>query len=135
SGGAAEITIVGGLNPERDLSLVLAAAQRLREIVRIQVQWRIIGPGEPDFVQDLRDQVSRLGIEDVVKIEGEVPATLVPSILARVTVGVVSYRRNPLTEIATPNKAYEYAVAGKAMVVGGKAGLEEGLPRLADLFR
>ena len=109
--------IVGGLNPERDLRLVLTAAKRLREIVRIQVRWRIIGPGEPSFVQALRDQVSRLGIEDVVTIEGEVPATLVPSILARATVGVVSYQRNPLTEIATPNKAYEYAVAGKAMVV------------------
>ena len=116
SGDSAEITIVGGLNPERDLRLVLTAAKRLREIVRIQVRWRIIGPGEPSFVQALRDQVSRLGIEDVVTIEGEVPATLVPSILARATVGVVSYQRNPLTEIATPNKAYEYAVGGKAMV-------------------
>jgi len=117
----AEITIVGGLNPERDLSVVLGAAQRLRD--RIRIRWRIIGPGEPGFVRGLRDQVQRLGIESIVTIEDEVPAAMVPSLLARTTVGVVSYQRNPLTDIATPNKAYEYAVAGKAMVVADLAAL------------
>ncbi len=127
---AAEITIVGGLNEERDLPVVLRAAQRLRD--RVRIRWRIIGPGEPGFVQGLRDQVRRLGIEGVVTIEDEVPAAMVPPLLARTTVGVVSYQRNPLTEIATPNKAYEYAVAGKAMVV---ADLEALRSLLGDAVR
>jgi len=130
---AAEITIVGGLNAERDLSVVLRAAQQLRD--RVRIRWRIIGPGEPRFVQGLRDQVRRLGIEGVVTIEDEVPAAMVPLLLARTTVGVVSYQRNPLTEIATPNKAYEYAVAGKAMVVADLEALRRLLGDAARYYR
>jgi glycosyltransferase involved in cell wall biosynthesis len=60
---------------------------------------------------------------DVVTIEGEVPSAYVPSLIAASTIGVVTYQRNPLTEVATPNKAYEYAVAEKAMVVADLGGL------------
>ena len=68
-------------------------------------------------------------------IEDEVPATMVPALLARTTVGVVSYQRNPLTEIATPNKAYEYATAGKAMVVADLAALRGLLGDAARYYR
>ncbi len=128
-----EITIVGGLNPERDFPVVFRAAQMLRD--RVRIRWRIIGPGEPGFVRGLREQVRRLGIEGIVTIEDEVPAAMVPSLLARTTVGVVSYQRNPLTEIATPNKAYEYAVAGKAMVVADLAALRDLLGDAARYYR
>src|SRR6266568_1284445 len=128
-----EVTIVGGLNPERDFPVVFRAAERLRD--RGRIRWRIIGPGEPLFVRGLRDQVRRLGIEGIVTIEDEVPAAMVPSLLARTTVGVVSYQRNPLTEIATPNKAYEYAVAGKAMVVADLAALRDLLGDTARYYR
>jgi len=130
---AAEITIVGGLNAERDLPVVLRAAQSLQD--RVRIRWRIIRPGEPGFVRGLRDQVRRLGLEGVVTIEDEVPAVMVPPLLARTTVGVVSYQRNPLTEIATPNKAYEYAVAGKAMVVADLEALRSLLGDAARYYR
>jgi len=133
--GATEITIVGGLNPERDLPVVLRAAQRIRDLVRVPIRWRIIGPGDAAFVRDLQNQVRRLGIEDVISIEGEVPAAMVPRLLARTIVGVVSYQRNPLTEIATPNKAYEYAVAGKAMVVADLPALRRLLGDAARYYR
>ncbi len=113
--GRHQITIVGGLNPERDIALVLEAARKLRD--RFRIRWRIVGPGEPVYVRRLQDEVRAQRLEGIVTIEGEVPAASVPSLIASSTIGVVSYQRNPLTEIATPNKAYEYAVAGKAMVV------------------
>ena len=134
-GGATEITIVGGLNPERDLPVVLRAAQLVRGLVRVPIRWRIIGPGDAAFVRDLQTEVRRLGIEDVISIEGEVPASMVPRLLARTIVGVVSYQRNPLTEIATPNKAYEYAIAGKAMVVADLPGLRRLLGDAARYYR
>jgi len=131
--GPPEIVIVGGLNPERDIPTVFQAALRLRDVVGLK--WRIIGPGEPAFVDGLSEEVRRLKIEDIVSIEGEVPAAMVPSLLAKTTVGVVSYQQNPLTEIATPNKAYEYAEVGKAMVVADLAAIRGLLGDAATYYR
>lgn len=119
--GVHEIVILGGLNPERDIPTVLDAARLLRDTFRIR--WRIIGPGDPDYVRRLQDQVRASDLTGAVTIEGEVPGGAVRSLISRSAIGVVSYERNPLTEIATPNKAYEYAIAGKAMVVADLGGL------------
>jgi len=113
--GTYEITIFGGLNPERDIPSVLDVAHRLRD--KFRIRWRIIGPGDPDYVRRLHDEVRARNLEGIVTIEGEVPAGAVAPLISNSTIGIVSYERNPLTEIATPNKAYEYAIAGKAMVV------------------
>src|SRR5206468_6915080 len=54
---------------------------------------------------------------ETITIEPEVPSSAVPALIHGSAIGIVSYVKNPITEIATPNKAYEYATAGKAMVV------------------
>jgi glycosyltransferase involved in cell wall biosynthesis len=79
--------------------------------------------------------VRSLGLESDVSIEGRVGSAEVPSLIHETTVGVVSYERNPLTEIATPNKAYEYAVAGKPMVAADLGALRELLGDAALYYR
>jgi len=116
-----QIIILGGLNSERDIPVVIQAAHIMRSGPRIQ--WRIIGPGEAVYVRALRDSVHAFGLDGIVSIEEEVSAEMARSLLPKTIVGVVSYQLNPLTQIATPNKAYEYAVAGKAMVVADLKGL------------
>jgi glycosyltransferase involved in cell wall biosynthesis len=119
------VVIVGGLNRERDLDTVLRAAAILGP--RFSLKWRVIGRGEDAYVRRLTEVRDVLGLQTDVSIEPEVPAREVPGLLRETLVGVVSYERNPLTEIATPNKAYEYAALGKPMVVAD-------LPALRELF-
>jgi glycosyltransferase involved in cell wall biosynthesis len=109
------------LNPERDFENVLRAAARLKG--RLPLRWRIIGRGDPGYVASLHRFALTSGVADDVSIEPEVTAADVPALIGRTAVGLVTYKRNPITEIATPNKAYEYAFAGKAMVVAGLRGL------------
>src|SRR5206468_10756721 len=91
--------------------------------------------GDPDYVRRLHDEVRARNLEGIVTIEGEVPAGAVAPLISNSTIGIVSYERNPLTEIATPNKAYEYAVAGKAMVVADLEALRRLLGDAARYYR
>ena len=116
------IVIAGGLNAERDLEIVIDAAFEIARIVRIRL--RLIGPGDPSYIDGLRSKVRSLGLEETVTVEPEVPAGAVAALVTGSTIGIVSYVKNPITEIATPNKAYAYAVAGKAMVVTDLPGLK-----------
>lgn len=110
-----EIVIAGGLNDERDLILVLRAIGEVSQTR--QVRLSLVGTGDASYVRQLRQAVHQLGVEGVVNVRNEVSQADVQSLVSRTIIGIVSYRRNPLTEIATPNKAYEYAALGKAMVV------------------
>ncbi len=90
------LAIASGLNPERDLELVI---------------------GDKTYVAKLRAITRELAAENHIRIGDPIPASEVLEFLSKATFGVVSYQRNPLTELATPNKVYEYAFLGKPMVV------------------
>jgi len=115
SGAGRGLVVVGGLNEERDIGLVIEAASEVARLAR--TRWRLIGHGSSSYLDALRSKVGELGLSETITIEPEVPSTAVPALISGSAIGIVSYVRNPLTEIATPNKAYEYATAGKAMVV------------------
>jgi len=121
--GLPEIIVVGGLNPERDHPLVLRAAKVAHEEVPFRL--RIIGYGDLAYSESLRRLIGVLGIADWASIESEVPPEAVQALLRRTSFGIVSYKRNPLTEMATPNKVYEYAASGKAMVVADLPALRQ----------
>lgn len=124
-GGQAQPTIfiLGSMNRERDLETVITAASYARNEVMFRV--RIIGPGDSEYRAELRRLVSAVGVADRVSFEDEVSSDAVPALLAKSVIGLVSYQRNPLTEIATPNKAYEYAACGKAIIAADLPGLRK----------
>ena len=115
SGTPFTIVVVGGLNEERDVGLVIEAASEVARLAR--TRWRLIGDGNSSYLDALRSKVGELGLSETITIEPEVPSSAVPALIHGSAIGIVSYVKNPITEIATPNKAYEYATAGKAMVV------------------
>ncbi|HEX9567556.1 MAG TPA: glycosyltransferase family 4 protein [Thermoplasmata archaeon] len=109
------LAIACGLNPERDLELVIRTASAVLASRPIEV--RIVGSGDKTYVAKLRAMARDLAAENHIRIEDAIPPSEVLEFLSKSTFGVVSYQRNPLTELATPNKAYEYAFLGKPMVV------------------
>src|SRR5207249_3467056 len=109
------IVYVGGINAERDLATLLRAVSLLRGRTEIQVV--IAGHGDPEYVESLKALASALPISDRVIFLPRIPQEQVLSYLALASLGVICYQENPLTEIAIPTKAFEYAAAGKPLAI------------------
>jgi glycosyltransferase involved in cell wall biosynthesis len=57
------------------------------------------------------------GISDKVRLIGQVPASDIPTWLAKSDVGVLPIRTDALLEYAFPNKLPEYIIMGKAVII------------------
>ena len=109
------IVYVGGLNKERDLELLVRATARLRD--SHQARLAVYGYGDAAYKERLR-QVARE--EQLGNAFFLGPALKQEDVLAYVglsEVGPITYERNELTELAIPNKVFEYAAARKPLVI------------------
>jgi len=109
------IVYVGGLNKERDLELLVRATARLRD--SHQARLAVYGYGDASYKERLRQvaREERLGNAFFLG-----PALEQEDVLAYVglsEVGPITYERNELTELAIPNKVFEYAAARKPLVI------------------
>lgn len=119
--GRTTIVYAGGINAERDLETFVRAAAIIA--TSRPVSLLMFGSG-PQTYRDRLLSVSSAGPRDLeVRIENWIPPPEVFSYLALTDVGVAPYQRNPLTEIAMPNKIFEYAMIGKPTVLADLATL------------
>lgn len=99
----------GGLGPGRRLEDLLAAATA--EGVELTIRIRMADPDE------LRAAIAQRGLDDRVRVAAPVPPEQVHEALAGFDVGLIFDRpgtRN--SELSTPNKFFEYLMAGLAVV-------------------
>ncbi|HEX2980949.1 MAG TPA: glycosyltransferase family 4 protein [Anaerolineaceae bacterium] len=69
--------------------------------------------GRGDFIEDLRAQAARLGIEKAVTFSTQyVPIEEVPKIIRQAALGIVPYRRDIFTDGILPTKLMEYVALG-----------------------
>ncbi len=115
--GRRAIVYVGGINPERDLILLVRATARLLQAYPLRLF--IFGYGDDSYRNLLRDVAQREGLGDNLVLGGWVPHAQVISYLALSDIGPITYVSNPLTQIAVPNKVFEYVAAGR---LGRKSG-------------
>jgi glycosyltransferase involved in cell wall biosynthesis len=104
---------VGGINYERNLEVILKAmAQIKNEIPNIFfiMFGHTYGQGEK-YVNELKSLAADLGISKNVYFGGKLPGEDVASYMELADFGVVSYVKNPMTELAMPNKVFEYSMA------------------------
>ncbi len=95
---------VGSLHSWFDVPLVAAVA-RAQKTARVV----LVGPAHPATREEiLRSQASAPNLFWV----GPRPYAEVPSIVRAFRVGLIPFRRTPLTEAVNPVKLYEYAAAG-----------------------
>jgi glycosyltransferase involved in cell wall biosynthesis len=102
--GAPVLGYVGSIHSWFDVPLVLALA---RAIPTARVV--LVGPAHPAAREELADAQSRAGN---LFWMGPLPYAEVPSIVRAFRVGLIPFRRTPLTEAVNPVKLYEYAAAG-----------------------
>ncbi|MEK7704763.1 MAG: glycosyltransferase [Myxococcota bacterium] len=100
---APRVIYAGTLGPWVDFDLIAEAARRLPH-----VSFVLVGPAlVPASMLPLRDNIHWLG---------SVPYDAMPSLFEHSAIGLIPFRRSPLTESTNPIKLYEYLAAGLAVV-------------------
>ncbi len=94
---------VGAIAPWFDFDLVASLARR-------QPTWRIVLVGP--VLGGVEGDVAALAALPNVEVHPAVAHADVPGILAGFTVGIIPFRRTPLTAGVNPNKLYEYLAVG-----------------------
>lgn len=111
----------GGLNPERDLETLVSAAGILgKEHSTVLI---LVGRGEKPYKDRLKNLAAQIGPGLDLRLLEWVPPDLAFRYVQLTQVGVVTYERNPLTEIAAPHKVLDYVAAEKPLVLADLSGL------------
>jgi len=108
------IVYVGGLNEERDLGILIRAVAGVRTDPPLRVI--MFGYGSTEYRTYLQVLAEEEGLSDFFLGPRLLPEE-VQSYLSLSDIGVVTYQRNPLTELAIPNKVFEYSAAGKPLIL------------------
>ena len=101
------IGYLGAIAPWFDFELMTALVQ-----ARAAWEFVLVGPVLPGAGPALE----RLAALPNVELKGAVAHDEVPRVLAGFDVGLIPFRRNPLTAGVNPNKLYEYLAAGLPVV-------------------
>jgi glycosyltransferase involved in cell wall biosynthesis len=109
------IVYVGGINKERNLEVLIKAAAILKKEMPIHLA--IFGYGKEDYRERLKELARGLGLERNVHFGDWIPHEYALSYMNLSRVGVVSYVDSPLTNVAVPNKVFEFASLGKPLVI------------------
>jgi glycosyltransferase involved in cell wall biosynthesis len=117
------IMYVGGINQERNIETLIKAVSMLK--AEIPIGLFVYGYGSEGYVEELKSLKSRLGVDEEVRFGGYLPQENVFSYLNLSDVGVISYVRNPLTEVAVPNKVFEFAALAKPLIIARLGALED----------
>jgi glycosyltransferase involved in cell wall biosynthesis len=105
----------GTVDAERDLATLLRAADELRRSVPTSVV--IYGTGPGAYRAYLEGLVEGLGLGPHVAFAGSIARDKVLAHLNPASVGVVTYVRNPITEVGLPNKVFEFVALDKPLVL------------------
>ena len=106
---------VGTIGMGSGLSVVLRAAQRLREQGRHDVVWLLVGDGA--VREDLEREAREQGLASVV-FTGRLPKAEMPGVLAASDACLVHLARQELFKTVMPSKIFEAAAMAKPIVLG-----------------
>lgn len=113
--GRLRLVYAGTIDKERDLATLFRAIAALRKTKPVALE--LYGPGPAEYRAYLEGLVDGLGLRDSVRFGGVLPPSQVLAHLAEADVGVVTYERNPITEVGLPNKVFEFVVLDKPLVL------------------
>jgi len=110
------IGYVGSIERWIDLETVLYVVKRLRD-EGIDVKFSIIGKRLfTDYENEVRSLVKKLELESCVRFHGFIPYNDLPEYIAGMDICLIPFRRSPVSEVALPNKFFEYTACGKIIL-------------------
>ena len=106
----------GHLGPERGIGDLIKAMHRV--ILSIpEARLTLIGTFRTDeFQNEMRARIQEYSIGDVVQLLNQVPHKDIWDILQNHSIGVIPFRRTPLTKENTPTKLFEMMASGLEIV-------------------
>lgn len=114
------LVYVGGINYERNIEVIIKAMSKVRQKIPsifFLLFGHMYGQKGEEYKEQLKDLIKKLGLKDKIYFGGKLEPEEVKSYLDLTDFGVVSYVRNPLTEIAVANKVFEYIALNKPVIV------------------
>jgi glycosyltransferase involved in cell wall biosynthesis len=123
-----------------DSSRHLEVGIRSLPLWRPEFRFTIRGPGPQDYIDQLLSLARQLGVEDRVSIEPPVPFDEIVTTANRADIGYLAFMNySRQRQFASPNKFFEYIMAGLALVVMDVPELaptvrQAGVGRLIDDF-
>ncbi len=125
------LMFIGGIDEERNIEILIESVNLLKG--KLPIRLFLFGHGKEEYFQEMRNLVRSLHLEEEIQIGGWIEHEDVSSYLRLSEIGIVSYVRNPLTEVAIPNKVFEYSALSKPLIIARLNALE-GLFRDAAVF-
>jgi glycosyltransferase involved in cell wall biosynthesis len=113
------VVYVGGINQERNIEVIIRAIAKAKSKVPniyFILFGHTLGQKGEGYKKELSTLAFELGLKENVYIGGRLPPFDVSSYLDLADFGVVSYVSNPLTEVAVPNKVFEYIALDKPVI-------------------
>lgn len=101
---------VGSISGPRGRDVMLSA---MREVARQQLPVRLTMVGAiPDELKVCQDYIATHQLSEYVEVQGRVPGSAIPGILAEADAGICLWEDRPGWRFNPPTKLFEYLVAG-----------------------
>ena len=82
------------------------------------VRLYIYGSGDADYIKKIEERIKTLGLQHRVFLMGAVPYEELPSITARMHIGLsIESSKVPNMKLSTPNKLFDYLMQGVPVIV------------------
>ncbi len=114
---------VGGLEKTRGLQTVLFALPLIIEKLKKEVHFLIVGQGKS--VNDLKNLVTELKLENYVEFSGWIDQKYVPGIISSSDICLIPHYVTDHTNTTIPNKIYDYLAQGKPVVASNAQALRD----------
>ncbi|UCG69063.1 MAG: glycosyltransferase family 4 protein [Thermoplasmata archaeon] len=114
--GSFIVGYVGGLNPERELDVVIKAIKYVEKKVP-NISFIFCGTGEKKYIVSLQNLIADLNLEKKVLFVGYVPQDDVLSYVAISNVSLCPYKFNPNLDVVLSTKVFEYLLIPKPVIV------------------
>ncbi len=118
------LTYIGNVKKIRGVDTIIEALPKTKN-----TSLAIITNSKNDYVSELKSSVSKLGVKNRVFFTPYVPFMNVTSFIRTASIGIHPIRRYPNSEIALPNKLFEYMHSGLPTIVSDSQTMSEFVDR------
>jgi len=110
------VSYVGGLNPERELDIVIKAIKYIEEKVS-NIAFIFCGSGEKEYIASIQNLIKDLNLEKKVLFMGYVPQDDVLNYVTISNVSLSPYKIHPNLNPIGSTKVFEYLLVPKPVIV------------------
>lgn len=115
SKGLLSLVAIGSIFESRGYELLIDAMARCKER-GLPVRLALYGRGREGYIEELKDRIHRLGIEDFVSFEGALERDQVSETYLKYDVGVIAYEPTNISNDGLSNKLMECVSTGRPVI-------------------